>query len=171
METLLNFLVHSIVIFGVLAFLGVGIGLATNLPGEGADRGREAALRVISIVAGFLIYYASRAIGISIPELMLNASSSRDVVAVTLISFIGPIIAGLFVTNICINRIEDDSAIAGRITLLIMVLTLLIFVESYVASYKIDSEGINIHLLPNVVFVLTVLLYLIFYFKPAGANK
>ena len=172
METLLNFLTHTVIIVGILAYFGVGAGLVLNAPGSGEEREAETALRVISVIAGFLVYYSSRALGISIPDMMFTALASRDPIALAIMTFIGPVMTGLFVSNLCIKRMEHDSAIAGRITLLIMVLTFSVFVESYIATYKVDANGsVNFYLMPNVAFVLTVLFYAIFYFKPGAKTK
>lgn len=172
MSMMLNLLIHFVIIVGVIAFIFAGIALIVNPHDKDiADPQFEVILRIIAVFAGLLAYYSSRAVGVSIPEIMLQAFAKKDIVDYALYIFLGPVVCGLLMASICIKRIESDRDIASRVTLLFMALTLFVFVESYIKSFEVDANSpINYYLLPNAVFILTVLLYLIFHYKPQSVR-
>ena len=61
MTTLLNIITHIIIIAGIIAMLGFIIRMIQKGSGK-----LERLIRVFAVIAGFLIYFTIRAIGLSI---------------------------------------------------------------------------------------------------------
>ena len=125
----------------------------------------ERLLLIASIAAGFLAYSAARAIGLSIPALMASSLQTSSPFGIAALGVTFPSLAGVFVAWFCIRMMKRDHDIARRAALLLSVFIVTMFADVYVALAE-DIGLTNPKLaLPNVTFVLGMVLYIIFTFK------
>lgn len=165
MVAIFNFLLHIVIVAGFIGLVFVSAKLAWfyQSPSE-----FERSIRVLSCVVGFLIYIGSRAVGLSMPELMMSAIAQGSFVNTFVLAILLPAGVGVAVTWFIINRLQHSHAIALRSLLMLIVFVLFLLVDSYAVAFgeSVNGENINKFLLPNMIFTLSVSLYAIFFLKP-----
>jgi hypothetical protein len=161
---ILNAVVHITIIASILAFIGSAITLAFTY---GKPSAFETFLRFLAIVAGFLIYAGSRAVGLSMPELILSSINQSGLGGDVFKTFIIPAGAGIASTWLIIHGLKDSKAIAVRVSLMLATFVLVLLVDSYFSTYSFENPGgLNKFLVPNLVFALASVLYAVLFLKP-----
>jgi hypothetical protein len=143
----------------------------------------EILLRIISVISGVLIYSIAVAFGIKFPEAILNTMYNLSInrlppeSGIYLIGLLFPAIVGIFISSSITNYIKNHNEIehAGnsstkiRWMCLIITIILLLYCDLFLYSYKEVRENTESFrpLLPNATFVLSVLLFAIFRFRPS----
>ena len=153
-------LVHALVIATILLIVHVCWSMVRS-----ETEPLERLLLIASIAAGFLAYAAARALGLSIPALMASSFQTSSPFGIAALGVTFPSLAGVFVAWFCIRMMKRDHDVARRAALLLSVFIVTMFADMYVALAK-DIGLTNPKLaLPNVTFVLGMVLYIIFTFK------
>ncbi|NLS80065.1 MAG: hypothetical protein GXY76_22725 [Chloroflexi bacterium] len=159
----------SLILFGLIHVLAVSsiIGMVIFIVGviTGEDDGVERLLRAAAAAAGLLIYLGGRAYGLSIPDLMASALEVTKPLIKDLVSIVAPLASGSFVAFFCIQTMKRDSDIGARGIVLFSALVFTMFSDTY-AVLASQATPNNLALaLPNITFVLGVILYSIFSYK------
>ena len=125
----------------------------------------ERLLRIVAFSAGLLAYLAAKAYGVAIPTLMVSA---LDVTKPLTLGFYGavlPSLAGTFVAWFCLRLMKNDEDVGKRGLVLFASFIFTMFSDSYttIASKITPSQsGFG---LPNMTFVLGIVLYIIFNYQ------
>jgi hypothetical protein len=127
----------------------------------------ERILRVVAMMTGFLIYFGARALGISIPDLMMASIRNAGPIVFGAINVIVPAATGVLVAWYCVRNIRSDEDIAARVVILLATFVLVIFTDVYAATYRtnIETGSINAALMPNLTFTVGLALYVISNFR------
>lgn len=166
MSFLLVVLVHLLVIASICAMLFFLRYVILKNP-DAVER----LLRVAAFGAGLLAYVGAKALGISIPELM---ASSLAVAAPLSIGFLGvvfPALAGTFVAWFCLRLMHKDDNVAARGLVLFSAFFFTMFADTYAQMAPQATSTSADLVLPNITFVLGVVLYTIFKYKPKTAEE
>jgi hypothetical protein len=123
----------------------------------------ERFLRTVALVTGFLIYFASTAVGLSIPELMLESLRVSHPAALGVVSVALPSGIGAAVAAYCIRCLRKDERgnIAVRLMIMVTTFVIVLFAEAYAISRGADGVQVGLHLLPNVSFTIGLALYFV----------
>ena len=120
----------------------------------------------IALVTGPFAYIAARAFGISIPTLMVGAVAEGTWFSLVSLGLVIPSLAGFFLARYVIWCMKEDDVIATRVMLLISSLVLIMFSDIYVVAAG-EAKFDNLRpLLPNVTFLLTMMLFVVFVYRP-----
>lgn len=157
----LNAITHIIIVTGILG-LFFFIGLSVHKE----EKMFEKVILIISAMIGFLIYFSCRALGITIPNLMMSAIATTNPIKMGIIAIILPGALGIAVSWYFIWCVNKSIDIAFRILILISTFILTLFGDVYAATYSISKFGsINTSLLPNLTFTIGMGLYFILNYK------
>lgn len=131
----------------------------------------ERLLRVAAFGAGLLVYVGAKALGISIPELMISALAVAKPVSFGFLGVVFPALAGTFVAWFCLRLMRKDDDVAARGLVLFSAFFFTMFADTY-ANMATQATSTNVDLvLPNITFVLGVVLYTIFNYKPRTTEQ
>ncbi len=129
------------------------------------DDAVERLLRIAAFAAGLLLYLGGRAYGISIPSLMESSLRMAGSLAITLFGILMPMLSGILTALFCIHMMKSDSDIAARGLVLFSSLMSTMFADTYaVLATQVSPDRLRLAL-PNITFVLGVILYSIFRYK------
>ena len=152
---------HMVTIAG-LATLGYGgyrAIIATRTVSERIVRG-------IAMTAGTFAYLASKALGISLPTLILEAVAQGKWFSFLLIGAVIPALAGFFLTRYIMSCMRKHDAIAVRVMIMLSALVFVMFGDVYVAAAG-EAKLLDLRpLLPNVTFLLTMMCYIVLEYRP-----
>ncbi|MBM3329983.1 MAG: hypothetical protein FJY67_11045 [Calditrichaeota bacterium] len=125
-------------------------------------------LLTASAMTGFLIYYGSKALGITIPEVMMGAMSTTSL-SLAFWAFLVPSASGMLLAWYSIRCIHSGIELAYRVLILISTFILVMFIDVYkeVFGASVDKSGLR-YLLPNLSFTISLSLYMIFKYKTNG---
>lgn len=128
---------------------------------------QERIVRGLALVTGSFAYIAARALGVSIPALMVEAVAQGQILGVVFLGLIIPSLAGFFMARYVIWCMKNDDVIAMRVMFLISSLVLIMFADvySFAAAESNKLESLK-PLLPNVTFLLTIMLYIVLVYRP-----
>jgi hypothetical protein len=161
MALFFNFITHGIISIGILALVYL-IGYSVHKE----PKIFEKVILIVSVMIGFLIYFGSKAIGISIPSMMMSAVTTTNPVSIGILAIILPSAAGVTVAWYCIHCLNKSSEIAFRIVILIGTFIVTLFGDVYFATYTVKSQGnVDITLLPNLTFTIGMGLYVILNYR------
>ena len=161
MTILLNVLTHIIIIAGIITMLGF-IGRMI----QKGDGKLERLIRVFALIAGFLIYFMTRAIGLSIPALIVNSLEQTGALTFWLLAIILPALIGILVAWYCLDAMRRKADLPARVVILISTFILTLFIDVYVATFSIPTGSqLDTNLLPNLTFVIGLSLFVIFNVK------
>lgn len=170
-DTVMAYLLFGLVQFLVLAAIGVMIFFLYSVITRGSDP-VEKLLRVAAFGAGLLVYVGAQALGMSIPELMGSALSVADPLGFSFLDIVFPGLAGTFVAWFCLRLMRKDDDVAARGLVLFSAFVFTMFADTYVnlAPQAVTSTSVNL-MIPNITFVLGVVLYTIFKYKPRATEQ
>lgn len=158
---LLNIITHIMIILGIIGLIFY-ISYAVHKEQEMFEK----VILIISSMTGFLIYFGARALGLSIPSMMMSFVSMTNPVKMTFFTIIIPWSVGTIVAwyfSWCLKKHID---IAFRIVILISAFIVTLFSDVYAASYTVSINGeIDTSLLPNLTFTVGMGLYIILNYK------
>lgn len=161
METLFIVLSHLVTLAG-LAALGYGgyrAIVATRSISERIVRG-------LAITAGAFAYLASKALGIALPTLVMESVEAGKWFSFITIGAIIPSLAGFFLIRYIMSCMRKHDAIAIRIMIMMSALIFVMFGDVYVAAAG-HAKLVDLRpLLPNVTFLLTMMCYVVFEYRP-----
>ena len=135
----------------------------------------EKLMRIISLLAGFITFLGSRAVGLSVPNLLFKAISIHSLISISsLMCFIIPSFAGVFAAWFILKAINEPGQenISFRFLLMIVSLIIMLFIDIYISFFdKNLSNQINTYLLPNLLFVLSIMLYFMANYKKVKKDE
>ncbi len=170
METVMSVLLFVLVLLLVLAALGAIVVflwyVILNDPNA-----IERLLRVAAFGAGLLAYVGAKALGISIPELMASALAVAAPLSFGFLGVVFPALTGTFVAWFCLRLMRKDDNVAARGLVLFSTFFFTMFADTYAnMASRATSTSVDL-LLPNITFVLGVVLYTIFKYKPGATEQ
>jgi hypothetical protein len=161
MTTLLNVITHIIIIAGIITMLAFIIRMIQKGDGK-----LEKLIRVFALIAGFLIYFMTRAVGLPIATLIVNSLGQTGALTFWLLALILPGLIGILVAWYCLDAMRRESNIPARVVILISTFILTLFSDVYVATFSAPKgDQLDITLLPNLTFVIGLSLFVIFNVK------
>lgn len=163
MTIIWNSLLHLAILFSILLLAGFVLKLIV------AEHNHvETSIRAMACAAGFLIYMGSKAIGGSIPQMLFGGMQEAMPIRVAIVGGLFPAAVGWIVAFFCIWSLRKGEFFISRIIILFSVFIFTTFVDAYVLTYSIDktSNEINKGLMPNLSFIIGVVMYIILNVKP-----
>jgi hypothetical protein len=135
-----------------------------------SPRRQEIIMRSAAAVCGLLLYLGAKALGLSIPEFLLYALTEATSYTAGIVGSLFPLIVGFivawYVTRYFNSRNERKNIVGMRILALVMTMVFFLFIDTYVATFDVAHHDEFRLLLPNLTFVLAVLLYAVFRYHP-----
>lgn len=150
---------HVLIVAGLLGLL-ILVARMIVAPKDAAEK----TVRMSAFTSGFLIYYGSKALGISIPVLMIKSLVITNPFSIGLFGILIPSLTGYFVAWYCIRNIRKSDDIAARLIILIVTFIIVLFSDVYATAFDVipmRETGLEITLLPNLTFTIALSLYLI----------
>jgi hypothetical protein len=131
----------------------------------------EKIMRALATVCGLLIYVVAKVHDLTFGDLFFQGMSEAVPFRIGLIGFVIPSGAGLLVAWYVVSYLNsmhpERNVIGMRVLTMFMTLVFFLYCDSYVMSFGLGG-GSKTTLLPNVVFVVTVILYALFKYHPHG---
>jgi hypothetical protein len=142
----------------------------------------EIILRAIAVISAVLLYIIAVASGVKFPDLISAAMYYPPFArifpefGVYLVGFAIPVIFGISISSYVSNYVKyykeieasGSRSVSIRWMCLIITVLILLYIDQYMHYYKDVSDDIATlkPLLPNATFVLSVLLFAVFRFRP-----
>lgn len=158
MAAVFNVLTHAIVLVATLAMCYFVYKLVEDSSGE-----VTLVLRTIAVLVGFLAYFGARALGISIPDLLMYSVGTTNVLRFGFIGFVFPSLTGAGVAWFLVRSLRSHVEIGRRVVIMISTFFVVMFADVYAASraMSVEQGGFNVALLPNLAFTIGMGLYLV----------
>lgn len=124
----------------------------------------EKTVRMSAFTSGFLIYYGSKVLGISIPVMMIKSLVITNPFSIGLFGILIPSLTGYFVAWFCMRNIRKSDNVAARLIILVVTFIIVLFSDVYATAFDanpVKETGLEITLLPNLTFTIALSLYLI----------
>jgi hypothetical protein len=169
MAGLLNLLVYLVLIACGIGMLLVGLSIICRFLNPSPV---EVILRAMSAILGLLGWAGSKAIGVSIPDLLFQSLQLSSLV-VGIVGIILPSVAGYLMASYVIHKLKSSSpqdVLPVRILSLVITFAFFVYADALMASFSASEQGQFKHLLPNLTFVISMLVYIVFKFKPQQAD-
>jgi hypothetical protein len=132
----------------------------------GTPRGQERVVQGIALTTGIFAYFAARALGVSLPSLIVQSVEAGKWFSLLLVGAVIPSLTGFFLIRYLMKCMRKDDAVATRVMLLVSALVLVMFADVYaVAAGTAKLEDMR-PLLPNITFLLTMMCYIVFEYRP-----
>jgi hypothetical protein len=164
MNTLFNILTHLIIILGIFGMFGFII----KMIAKGGNT-LEKLIRVFALIVGFLIYFMSRALGFSIPDLIVKSLVGITPISFGVVGMLIPLILGVLIAWYCLDAMGRRTNLPARVVVLISTFILTLFSDVYVAVFRLPTANeLHTNLLPNLTFVIGLMLFVIFSVKRRG---
>jgi hypothetical protein len=128
----------------------------------------EKIIRIGAFSSGILIVTAADKLGLPIADLILRAISDFGPLTYSFVAVFIPSFAGMAATWYCIRCLERKQNVAIRLAILFGVFSIFQFAELYVKAASAAGFALNKALVPNIMFTLSVSLYLILRYDPNG---
>lgn len=160
MATLFCAFTHVLV---VAAIVGMGVFIFHVIKDENVAI--ERLLRVVALAAGLLTYLAGKAYGIAIPALMANALDITKPFTLGIWGAVVPSMAGTFVAWFCLHLMKKNDDVGKRGLVLFTSFIITMFADSYSAIAAKLTPSQTALGLPNMTFVLGIILYLVFKYE------
>ena len=166
MATFFIFLSHLVTI-AALAALGYGAYRAVIATRSMSER----IVRGLALTAGAFAYLASKALGVSLPTMIMDSVDAGRWFSFIAIGAIIPSLSGFFLIRYIMACMRKHDAIAIRIMILLASLIFIMFADVYVAAAGEAQLKDLRPLLPNVMFLLTMMCYIVFEYRPRDASS
>jgi hypothetical protein len=132
---------------------------------------QERIMRSIAAVCGLLLYLGAKALGLSLPSFLLQALTQSGAYLTGLMGALFPAMLGFltayYVTRYFNSRDARRNIIGMRLLALVMTMVFFLYVDCYIATVDAAHNAEQFRLLlPNLTFVLAVLLYAVFKYHP-----
>lgn len=164
MESFFSVVTHILIVSGIIGMM-ISVVMIVFL----AEGFMSRVIRVLSAVSGMFVYIGARAVGISIPELMLNGMEVAQFAIVGLSWVVLPSSTGVLVAWIITRQLHKGEDYASRIINMVLTFVIVMFSDIYVASYSYDHDSaFNKALLPNLSFILSLMIYIVLRYDAGG---
>ena len=167
MTTFFNILTHLLIVIGVI---GMFVFVALMIMSE--TNWLEKIIKTAAMVTGFLIYFGAKSLGISIPTMIMASVQNTNPIIFGVFGLVLPSAAGIFVSWYCMKNMRRSEIIASRIVILLAAFIAVMFGDVYATTYQITEleAGLNTALLPNLTFIVGLMLYVIFKYETGTSN-
>ncbi len=163
----LNIMAHLIIIVGIIAMLAYIIRMIVK-----TENRTEKVIRVFALIVGFLTYFIIRVVGISIPDLIVNSMQGFTQRSFGILGGIIPFVLGGLIAWYCLSTMSKHSNLPSRIVVLISTCILILFTDVYVVALKMPTgTDLETDLLPNLTFVIGLLLFAIFNVRRSSSSR
>jgi hypothetical protein len=171
---LVNVIIHLLIASALVGMAWYAVQIIRAAPNH-AERN----VRTASLLCGFLIYLGSRAVGLSLPDLLFKAWTSTGPISASGLLVVGlqtvfPTLAGAFVGYFFLRAFQDpDQQDFGfRVLIMLTALFISLFGDVYAASLGgPDVKSVSPLLLPNLCFLVGLMLYIMKYHGIQPAKK
>jgi hypothetical protein len=164
-------LIHAVL---VAAVLGKLVLLYTVVARFSPSR-QEIIMRSIATVSGLLLYLGAKALGLSIPQFLLQALTQSGSYLTGLMGALFPAMLGFilayYVTRFFNSRDARKNLIGMRLLAMVMTMALFLYTDCYVATIDAAHTEQFRSLLPNLTFLLAILLYAVFRYHPLPEER
>jgi hypothetical protein len=131
---------------------------------------QEQIMRSIAATCGLLLYLGAKALGLSLPMFMLGALTQGGAYVTGFLGALMPAMLGFLlawhVTRYFNSRDARRNLVGMRILALVMAVALVLYIDTYIAAVDAaHADGLKM-LLPNLTFVLAIMLYAVFRYYP-----
>lgn len=171
MVTIFEALVHLVLFLAAIGQILLVFVIITRFSSDM----QEVIMRALAAACGLLIYIGSKTFGLSIPDLAFQALSTSFPVAIGLVGLVIPSFIGVLVAWYVISYLNSRNVlrkiVGMRVLTLMMTFVFFLYCDSYMATLAPERKGELTYLLPNIVFVLSVLLYAIFKYHPTPVGN
>jgi hypothetical protein len=131
---------------------------------------QERIMRSIAAVSGLLVYLGAKALGLSLPSFLLQALTQSGSYLTGLMGALFPAMLGFivawYVTRYFNSRDARKNLIGMRLLAMVMTMVFFLYTDCYVATVDAAHTEQFQLLLPNLTFVLAILLYAVFRYHP-----
>jgi hypothetical protein len=165
MTIFFNILTHILIIAGLLSMVFY---LILFIKKKFKEHEVEGLILIGTIVFAFFVYFASIALNISVPEMLfeglkLSMPFSFKIFLGSILTSLVGILLSWFITT----QLKKNQTFGVRIIILFFTLMTITFGDVYVKTFEIkNTNGYDITLLPNVSFIIGILGYIIFKYRP-----
>ena len=166
MNLVFSLLTNAIIIAGFVTKAALMFKLAWE-----ADRDFERIIRISSVTTGVMLVVASDRLGLSISDLMLRAIADFGPIMFGVVAVVVPSLSGMLATWYRVRCVKRSENVAVRLAILIGVFATFQFAELYVKAVSSTGFPVSKALIPNLMFTLSVSLYLILRYDADGTTK
>src|SRR3954467_11700572 len=128
----------------------------------------ERAIRIMAFGAGLLTVLGAKAAGVSISDFMVSSLKQSNPVLIGIFGVALPVGTGVLVAWYMKTRMEKGNDFGKRIMVFVGVLITTQFAELYAAAVHVSGFAPSRPLLPNVAFIVGLVLYIITQYDTAA---
>jgi hypothetical protein len=128
----------------------------------------ERAIRIMAFGAGLLTVLGAKAAGVSISDFMVSSLKQSNPVLIGIFGVALPVGTGVLVAWYMKTRMEKGNDFGKRIMVFVGVLVTTQFTELYAAVVHVNGFAPSRSLLPNVAFIVGLVLYIITQYDTAA---
>jgi hypothetical protein len=163
MEIFLNVLLHVMLIGSMVAFVGCSVLVTFR-----TDSSLERAIRASALFCGALIVLGAQAAGLSFADFTVNALSNSNLAGATakVMGAVVPATAGIVIGRYLTLSVRKSENIAIRVLAFVGTLAATQFATIYAIGVKANGLEIGAPAIPNVAFVVGILLYVVLKYEP-----
>jgi hypothetical protein len=158
-------LMHVIIVIGVFVLLYLIIRLILNVQSDS-----EKFVRVLAFACGLLVVIATKVLGVSISDLLLQSITLSDPISLALLGVMVPSGSGFLSAWYFTRSLKRSTNIATRVMIFVGTLLALQFVDVYAKAVGTSGFGLNSAFMPNVVFVIAMGIYIFLRYDPEERN-
>lgn len=154
---------HVLIVISILSVVIMIFNLMFSV-----DSGIENTIRASAFTTGFLIYYGSKSVGLTIPSLILESLTITNPMSLGLFGILFPSLTGVIVAWYFLTKINKNDYVATRLIIIIITFLIVMFSDVYITTFGVSKEsveGVDITLLPNLVFTIALSLSFILRYK------
>lgn len=166
MNTVFNIVLNVLLISSLVAFLYIMVGLVTWAP----DR-LERTFRTAALFCGALLVIGAEASGATYNEFLVESLSETVTFKVGFLATVLPAAAGLGIGVFFVRMMRRSENFTIRGFIFVGMLATAQFAASYAAALEHNGVDIGATSLPNISFVLSLLLYLVFNIETGTARR
>jgi hypothetical protein len=150
----LVFITHFVLVATILAAIWCIVGLVATRQSL-----IEKTLALLAVSSAALAYFLAKALGISVPELILaSISDTPSHISLAFVAFIIPGLTGAITAFLMNQPALKSSRVYERVLVFLITLLVLMFTDVYVAAVQV-AHHFDKQLAPNGSFVLGMSLY------------
>lgn len=168
--TIFEILIHVVLFLAAIAQLVLIFAIIRGFAQHSSSQ--EIVMRAFASVCGLLIYVGAIALGLSIPSLAFKSLETSFPLSIGFVGILLPSMVGVIVSWYVITFLNSrdrlKNIVGMRVLALMVTLVFFLYCDSYIASFSAAKQGDYTHLLPNIVFVLSVVLFAVFKYHPTS---
>ena len=131
----------------------------------------EKRMKALALFVGALVVVASQATGTSYADFMLGALGGTKPLTFGVFGVIAPAAAGIALAWYFVRKLDRSEVFATRLLMLIGMLAVTQFAVMYGVADGEEGFSLGQASIPNVAFVVGLLLYMLFNYDPSATSK